>query len=172
MDDNFSTLNPTFWSHEIQTGGYGFVPSYLLPWLRSKLTKVSSTGSFDWTTADSANSYVNAEGLHIRPTLTNLTTDITNAQIDNGYTVNLTRTGECTSSTVSSCAIQSNRTLGSIIPPVRSARLTTKGKKSIRYGKVEVTAKLPKGDWMWPSIWCVDLLYVAYFLFHRLRKKG
>ena len=158
MDDNFSTLNPTFWSHEIQTGGYGFVPSCLLPWVRSKLTKVSSTGSFDWTTADSANSYVNAEGLHIRPTLTNLTTDITNAQIDNGYTVNLTRTGECTSSTVSSCAIQSNRTLGSIIPPVRSARLTTKGKKSIRYGKVEVTAKLPKGDWMWPSIWCVDLL--------------
>ena len=39
MDDNFSTLNPTFWSHEIQTGGYGSVPSFLLPWIRSKLTK-------------------------------------------------------------------------------------------------------------------------------------
>lgn len=114
---------------------------------------------------------MNAEGLHIRPTLTNLTTDITNAQIDNGYTLNLTSTGECTSSTGSSCAVQSNRTLGSIIPPVRSARLTTKGKKSIRYGKVEVTAKLPKGDWMWPSIWLVDLLCVADLPFHRLRKK-
>ncbi|KAH6721567.1 glycosyl hydrolase [Leptodontidium sp. MPI-SDFR-AT-0119] len=134
MDDSFSTINPAFWSHEIQTGGYG-------------------TGSFDWTTDDAANSYVNSEGLHIRPTLTNMTTKITNAQIDDGYTVNLTSTGECTSSVVSNCAIHSNRTLGTVIPPVRSARMTTKGKKSIRYGKVEVTARLPKGDWIWPAIW-------------------
>jgi beta-glucanase (GH16 family) len=40
-----------------------------------------------------------------------------------------------------------------MIPPVRSARLTTKGKKSIRYGQVEVVAKMPKGDWLWPAIW-------------------
>jgi beta-glucanase (GH16 family) len=40
-----------------------------------------------------------------------------------------------------------------MIPPVRSARLTTKGKKSIRYGRVEVVAKLPRGDWLWPAIW-------------------
>lgn len=37
--------------------------------------------------------------------------------------------------------------------PVRSARLTTKGKKSIKYGRVEVTAKMPQGDWLWPAIW-------------------
>lgn len=40
-----------------------------------------------------------------------------------------------------------------MIPPVRSARLTTKGNKGIRYGRVEVVAKLPKGDWIWPAIW-------------------
>lgn len=39
-----------------------------------------------------------------------------------------------------------------MINPVRSARLSTQGKKSILYGRVEVTAKLPKGDWLWPAI--------------------
>ena len=51
------------------------------------------------------------------------------------------------------CAIRSNETSGDIINPVRSARLVTKGKKSIAYGKVEVVAKLPQGDWLWPAIW-------------------
>jgi hypothetical protein len=32
-------------------------------------------------------------------------------------------------------------------------RITTRGKKTIKYGKVEVIAKLPKGDWLWPAIW-------------------
>jgi beta-glucanase (GH16 family) len=36
---------------------------------------------------------------------------------------------------------------------VRSARLTTQGAKWIQYGRVEVVAKLPKGDWLWPAIW-------------------
>jgi Glycosyl hydrolases family 16 len=36
---------------------------------------------------------------------------------------------------------------------VRSARLTTQGAKSIQYGRVEVVAKVPKGDWLWPAIW-------------------
>jgi len=34
-----------------------------------------------------------------------------------------------------------------------SAKLTTRGKKSIRYGKVEVSAKLPMGKGTWPAIW-------------------
>ena len=34
-----------------------------------------------------------------------------------------------------------------------SARLTTKGKASWRYGKVEVRAKLPQGQGTWPAIW-------------------
>lgn len=157
MDDSFSAIDQTSWSHEIQTGGYGWVTSFLLLSQVLQFTTISSTGSFDWTTDDSSNSYVNSEGLHIRPTLTNSTTDITNAQIDDGYTLNLTVTGDCTTSDVSNCGVRSNRTTGAIIPPVRSARLTTKGKKTIRYGKVEVTAKLPKGDWMWPAIWFVDI---------------
>ena len=34
-----------------------------------------------------------------------------------------------------------------------SARLTTRGKASWRYGKIEVRAKLPQGQGTWPAIW-------------------
>lgn len=48
------------------------------------------------------------------------------------------------------CSVRSNKTSGDIINPVRSARLSTKGKRGIQYGKIEVVAKMPKGDWLWP----------------------
>ncbi|TKA79672.1 hypothetical protein B0A49_04711 [Cryomyces minteri] len=137
VDDEFKSIDSSTWSHEVQINGFG-------------------TGSFDWTTTDPKNSFVDAEGLHIVPTLTNATTGITGAQINNGYSLNLTKAGgdgTCTGTDNYACSVASNSTLGTTIPPVRSARLTTKGKKSIKYGKIEVTAKFPKGDWLWPAIW-------------------
>jgi len=134
LDEEFKSIDPSVWNHEVQIDGFG-------------------TGSFDWTTTDSANAYTDANGLHIVPTLTNESTSITNAQIANGYTLNLTSDGTCTGTDASSCAIKSNSTIGTTIPPVRSARLNTMGKKSIKYGRVEVVAKLPVGDWLWPAIW-------------------
>lgn len=114
------------------------------------------TGSFDWTTDDSKNAFVDGKGLHIMPTLTTESTPITEAQLMDGYALNLTQAGgdgTCTGSSNSACSVRSNVTTGVIINPVRSARLNTKGKKSIKYGRVEVVAKLPKGDWLWPAIW-------------------
>lgn len=119
------------------------------------------TGSFDWTTTDPLNSYVDAEGLHIVPTLTLETTHYTEAQMLNNTVLNLTADGTCTYSEQrvsnladwSVCEVRSNTTSGQILNPVRSARLTTKGKKMIKYGRVEVVAKLAKGDWLWPAIW-------------------
>ena len=134
LEDNFNGIDKNTWSFEIQTGGFG-------------------TGSFDWTTTDSKNAYTDAEGLHIVPTLTTESTDITDAQIYNGYTVNLTRDGTCSSKDYTLCSIRSNKTSGDIIPPIRSARLTTQGKRTMRYGRIEVEAKMPKGDWIWPAIW-------------------
>lgn len=125
------------WTHEVQIDGFG-------------------TGAFDWTTTDERNSYVDAEGLHIVPTLTNETTSITTDQMYANYTLNLNQKGgdgSCTSDRNSSCFLRSNPEEGLMIPAVRSARLSTKGKKSIRYGQVEVVAKLPEGDWLWPAIW-------------------
>ena len=44
-----------------------------------------------------------------------------------------------------------------IVPPVFSARINTKHSKSIKYGRVEVVAKMPKGDWLWPAIWMMPV---------------
>ncbi|OAQ64399.2 secreted glucosidase [Pochonia chlamydosporia 170] len=133
-EDHFTTLNKDIWTHEVQLDGFG-------------------TGSFDWTTTDPKNSYVDSQGLHIVPTLTNETTSITSHDLFANYTLDLTKDKSCTSKTNTSCIITSDPKKGTMIPPIRSARLSTKGKKSIRYGKVEVVAKLPKGDWIWPAIW-------------------
>lgn len=112
-------------------------------------------GEFDWTTTDDSNVFVDQEGLHIVPTLTTETTSITSAEITNGYTLNLTKAGgdgTCTGTTNEACSVHSNSTLGTVINPVRSARLNTNGSRSITYGRVEVVARLPAGDWLWPAI--------------------
>ncbi|RMJ26596.1 hypothetical protein PHISP_02528 [Aspergillus sp. HF37] len=101
---------------------------------------------------------IDEEGLHIVPTLTNETTSISNSEVFNGYTVNLTDAGTCTGDTNAECAAHSNRTKGTVIPPARSARLNTKGHKSIRYGRVEVVAKLPAAAWLRPAICASSVL--------------
>lgn len=138
-DDDFSNgLDKSIWRHEVQLDGYG-------------------TGSFDWTTTDDKNSYVDAAGLHIVPTLTNETTGITTDQMFSNYTLDLSSgkngDGSCTGTKNTSCIVTSDPIDGVMVPPVRSARISTKGSKSIRYGRVEVVAKLPRGDWLWPAIW-------------------
>jgi beta-glucanase (GH16 family) len=89
------------------------------------------------------------------------TSDITPDQLLDGYTLNLTAAGTCTSNDTTStdCVRTSNATTSTIINPVRSARITTKGKKTIRYGRVEVVAKIPPGQWLWPAIWYVNLYF-------------
>jgi hypothetical protein len=134
LDDSFQSIDKGVWDFEIQRGGFG-------------------SGTFEWTTDDPKNAYTDAEGLHIVPTLTTDTTPITKDQIYDNYVLNLTTDGTCTTQGVDNCSIRSNKTAGTIINPVRSARLTTKGRKSITYGKIEVIAKMPKGNWLWPAIW-------------------
>ncbi|XP_066282938.1 beta-1,3-glucan-binding protein-like [Branchiostoma lanceolatum] len=46
------------------------------------------------------------------------------------------------------------------LPPVLSARLTTANSFSFRYGKVEVIAKMPTGDWIWPAVWLLPQTWV------------
>ncbi|OZJ01690.1 hypothetical protein BZG36_05526 [Bifiguratus adelaidae] len=129
LDDDFSTLNTSIWSHEIQLGGFG-------------------NGEFEWTTDSSNNSYVSNGVLHIVPTLTEDVIGVGN--LLNGYTLNLTG---CTGTMWSDCMRTSNSTNGTIINPVQSARLTTRNSVSINRGKIEIVAKFPKGDWLWPAIW-------------------
>lgn len=37
--------------------------------------------------------------------------------------------------------------------PIQSAKITTQESFSFKYGRVEIVAKLPEGDWLWPAIW-------------------
>lgn len=55
----------------------------------------------------------------------------------------------CTNSQWSGCERHGTET--SIINPVRSARLNTAESFSFTYGRLEVIAKLPTGDWLWPG---------------------
>jgi len=71
MEDDFKTINKDVWGYEIQRGGFG-------------------SGTFEWTTDDPKNAYTDAEGLHIVPTLTTESTDITAAQLIDNYVLNLT----------------------------------------------------------------------------------
>ena len=37
------------------------------------------------------------------------------------------------------------------IPPIASARIRSAGRFSFRYGRAEIRAKMPVGDWLWPG---------------------
>lgn len=48
-----------------------------------------------------------------------------------------------------------SKTVG--IHTVQSARLMTHDSTSIQFGKVEIRAKLPRGDWIWPALWMLPV---------------
>ena len=120
-------------------------------------------------TDSSNNSYVQNGYLYITPTLTSDSIG-ENAIIDGfvynitGCTYNITQGLTYTSSAVSdssaaiapdqpfnlaayteACSAVSNATTGQVINPVQSARLSTRKSASIKYGRVEVRAKIPTG---------------------------
>lgn len=130
-------------------------------------TFFSRNGEFEMTTDSSNNSYVQNGYLYITPTLTSDSIG-ENAIIDGfvynitGCTYNITQGLTYTSSAVASAAIAPNRpfnlagytaacsavsnaTAGKVINPVQSARLSTRKSASIKYGRVEVRAKIPTG---------------------------
>lgn len=49
----------------------------------------------------------------------------------------------------------------SVLNPTKSARLRTLNSFNFKYGRLEIGAKTPVGDWMWPAIWLVPR-YNAY----------
>ena len=109
-------------------------------------------GEFEMMTNSPNNSFVENGVLYIVPTLTS---DVigSNAIFD-GFTFNITG---CTADNATSCGAVSNQTTKTVINPIQSARLTTVNSSSIQYGKVEVRAKIPTGDWIWPAIWMLPV---------------
>lgn len=159
MEENFDSEDSVFgengsFNREVNMDGFG-------------------TGEFEMTTASQNNSFVKDGFLYIVPTLTSDSIG-NNALFDGtvynitGCTFNQTRpnNGFITENGATffdeagylqACSAVSNRTAGTVINPVQSARINTKGKASIRYGRVEIKAKMPNGDWLWPALWMLPV---------------
>ena len=100
-----------------------------------------------------SNSFVKDGVLHIRPTLTE--DRIGDANLRSGYRMDMwggSPADQCTGNNFYGCERTSGAG-GNILNPIQSAKLTTSTSFSIKYGRVEVRAKLPRGDWLWPAIW-------------------
>lgn len=166
MDENFDGTDDSVFGNggsffrEVNMDGNGFVATLLL---QSYFLIYQSfrNGEFEMTTASTNNSFVQDGMLYIVPTLTsdNLGSDaILDGTVYNitGCTFNITtpNNGFITEGGVTffdsdsyyrSCSAVSNRTAGTLINPVQSARITTRFSASIKFGRVEIRAKMPTG---------------------------
>ncbi|KAI0125340.1 beta-1,3-glucan-binding protein [Xylariales sp. AK1849] len=135
LQDDFSGgFNTKVWTKEVQVGGFG-------------------NGEFEETTAGDENVYIENGHLFIKPTLQDA------SLIEKDSIINLLTDGSCTSTVASDCIAATNTTTGNstIVPPTKSGRINSKAGATIKYGRVEVTAKLPQGDWIWPAIWMMPV---------------
>lgn len=143
LDEEFDSFDTNTWNREVSLGGFG-------------------NGEFQMTTAEDENLFIRNGQLYIMPTLTS--DEIGTDAIFNGHTYNLTGCTETNNR--SACSVTSSNKGNNkvVINPVKSARITTQKSASIAFGKVEVRAKLPKGDWLWPAIWMLptDNAYGAW----------
>ena len=134
FEDDFKTFDLTRWKHEITLGGGG-------------------NWEFEYYTNNRTNSYVKNGALYIQPTL--LADDIGVANLMNGFDLDIwggAPADLCTSNAFYGC-FRTSGAGGNYLNPVKSARIRTAESFSFTYGKVEVRAKLPRGDWLWPAIW-------------------
>ncbi|KAF8525030.1 concanavalin A-like lectin/glucanase domain-containing protein [Hysterangium stoloniferum] len=130
FDDEFNSLDTNTWQREVAVGDFG-------------------NGEFQWYTANDNNSFVQNGKLYIVPTLTS--DSIGENAVLNGGKIDLGNA--CTAVNSTGCTAIGDSSAGTVINPVQSARLTTRMSHAIQYGRVEVKAKMPKGDWLWPAIW-------------------
>ncbi|KAL6430253.1 hypothetical protein ACFW04_007762 [Cataglyphis niger] len=70
---------------------------------------------------------------------------------ENATTYGRLQLNKCTSTIPEECSRQALSY--SILPPIISARLTTKERFVLRYGKIEIRARFPQGDWLYPEMW-------------------
>ncbi|KAI0782755.1 concanavalin A-like lectin/glucanase domain-containing protein [Abortiporus biennis] len=129
MEDFDSLDLDNVWTRDVELGGFG-------------------NGEFQMTTNYDKNLQIQNGELYIIPTLTS--DEIGGGSVNDGYTYPLPG---CTTANRTACTAVSSSSRHTVINPVQSARISTKGHYTIGFGKVEVRAKLPRGDWLWPAIW-------------------
>jgi len=132
FEDNFDRFDLSVWQHEITMSGGG-------------------NWEFQVYSNSRMNSYVKNGFLFILPTLTN---DRYGEGFVETQTLSLhggSPADECTNPAYYGC--ERSGAGGNIINPVMSARIRTVDSFYFKYGRVEVRAKIPSGDWLWPAIW-------------------
>ncbi|KAJ3413059.1 hypothetical protein HDV05_008580 [Chytridiales sp. JEL 0842] len=132
--DDFDFLDFDKWTHDVTMRGGG-------------------NWEFQWYTNNRTNSFVKNGTLYIKPTLTS--ENIGESNVQNGHTMSLWGSQfsgfSCTDNGDFGCERTSGG--GNIINPVQSALLRSVKGFNFRYGKIEVVAQMPSGDWLWPAIW-------------------
>jgi len=132
-EDNFDKLDFNKWQHEITMGGGG-------------------NWEFEVYRNNRTNSFVKDSTLFLKPTTT--ADALTEESMMYGdYNIwGSNPADQCTSNAFWGCE-RNAAASGNWINPIMSSRLRTVNSFSTTYGRVEITAQLPKGDMIWPAIW-------------------
>ena len=103
--------------------------------------------------------YIKDQHLYIKPSLLPLSTN----QIKDGYTLDIGGTDPaslCTGPQYWGC-LRTSGAGGNYLNFIQSGRLRTAEFFNFKYGRIEITAKLPKGDYLWPALWLLPR-YASY----------
>lgn len=118
-------------------------------WRHWNTAAATGNNEFQYYANNRSNSFVKEGRLHLKATLTNNTFD---DQFLSSGTLDLWAANKCTSNRNNQgCYLKGTEEI--IVKPIKSAAITTERSFSFRYGKLEVSAKMPKGDWLWPAVW-------------------
>ncbi|CAM9745134.1 unnamed protein product, partial [Choristocarpus tenellus] len=149
FEENFNTLNRSLWTVERSLLGGG-------------------NGEFQLYTDNDLNVFLRKGMLHIKPGLfADLGLIQPNEEMDGDYLAAEVMTGSCapypgcanfvikgcTDDVADACEKTGGMPHGDIINPVTSGRINTKGAFSFKFGRLEIRAKMPRGDWLWPALW-------------------
>lgn len=137
FEDNFDSFDFKTWKHEITMGGGG-------------------NWEFELYHNNRTNSYVEDGALYLQPSLTEDYIGLNTMKYGSLSIWGGSPADICTSNAFYGCERSAGGS-GNYLNPICSARLRTAESFSFHYGRVEVTAKLPKGDMIWPAIWMLPV---------------
>jgi len=132
FEDEFEFFDEDTWQNEITMAGGG-------------------NWEFQMYTHNRTNSYTRDGNLYLKASLTE---DVYGEEFLSSQILDLFSGqpgSECTTNGFYGCFRIGTPT--NVLNPVMSARLRSSISFSFLFGKVEVRAKMPVGDWLWPAVW-------------------
>ncbi|XP_052867859.1 beta-1,3-glucan-binding protein-like [Anopheles cruzii] len=137
FEDNFDRLDLEKWQHEHTLAGGG-------------------NWEFQYYSNGRKNSFVKDGIFFIRPSL--LADETGEGFLSSGL-LNIhggSPHDYCTNPSNYGCERQG--TPENYLNPIKSARVRTVNSFNFKYGKLQIRAKLPTGDWLWPALWLMPKL--------------